>query len=127
MARGKNKGRRLVVGGHVFLWKVRHSHRPRRDGQGEGCAEVLLVRREGARGQLRVVFREGPGGLAPAGYPEFSGGVTTRDGPLLNLHEPGTARAVIDEATERGWDPDDPPVREVDGWTLFDAVAARRA
>ncbi|MFG3114569.1 hypothetical protein ACGF4C_09240 [Streptomyces sp. NPDC048197] len=56
-----------------------------------------------------------------------SGAVGTTNGPLLNLHEPGTVRAFLDEALTKGWRPDDPLTTEMDGWRLFDTVATRRA
>ncbi|MET9406088.1 hypothetical protein ABZX90_09990 [Streptomyces sp. NPDC002935] len=41
------------------------------------------------------------------------------------LHEPGTLRALLDAALTQGWHADDPLVKEMDGWTLFDAAARR--
>lgn len=42
---------------------------------------------------------------------------------MLNLHRPGVARALLDEAIARGWDTISP--MEIDGWEIFDAVQAR--
>jgi hypothetical protein len=50
----------------------------------------------------------------------------TAEGGGLNLHEPGTVRALLAEAKTSGWQPDDPASAQADGWLLFDAVAARR-
>ncbi|GAA2097042.1 hypothetical protein GCM10009801_67110 [Streptomyces albiaxialis] len=127
MTRSEKRIRRLVVGEETFLWSVRHSHRRDEQGRNVDCAETLTLRRHGARGRLRLVFRDRPGKLVPDGYPMFSGAVGTVDGPLLNLHEPGTVRAALDEALARGWDPDEPSGLELDGWAVFEAVAARRA
>jgi hypothetical protein len=41
-------------------------------------------------------------------------------------HTHRAARALLDEALACGWRPDDPLIHEVDGWTVFEAVAARR-
>jgi hypothetical protein len=89
------------------------------------CREVLTIRRRGARGQLSVVFRVGADRFVPDGL-LASGAVARRDGRALNLHEPGTARAFLDEALNGGWRPDQPGPAEVDGWALFDTVHARR-
>ncbi|MFC7104235.1 hypothetical protein ACFQQB_29615 [Nonomuraea rubra] len=43
----------------------------------------------------------------------------------MNLHEPGTVRALLDEAVRRGWDGDDPRTVCLDGWDLFTAAATR--
>jgi hypothetical protein len=44
----------------------------------------------------------------------------------LNLNEPGTVRAPLDEAAASGWQPEALSTREADGWLYFDTVAARR-
>ncbi|WP_335974532.1 MULTISPECIES: hypothetical protein [Streptomycetaceae] len=124
MARSSSRPRRLTVGDTTFLWSVRHRH-DGEPGRWTDCREVLCVRRLDTRGGLRIVFRGGPGRLVPDGYAP-SGAVGTADGPWLNLHEPGTVRAFLDEATARGWDPAAPAPQQVDGWPLFSAAAARR-
>ncbi|MGW3351374.1 hypothetical protein ACWDA3_49435 [Nonomuraea rubra] len=43
----------------------------------------------------------------------------------MNLHEPGTVRALLDEAVRRGWDGDDPRTVCLDGWDLFTAAVTR--
>ncbi|MFG2287699.1 hypothetical protein ACGFOU_16770 [Streptomyces sp. NPDC048595] len=125
MARSEKKARRLVVDGRTFLWSLGHSHRVPGNGRYEDCCEILVIRLFKARGRLHVLFREGPGKLVPDGLLP-SGAVGTAGGGFLNLHEPGTVRALLDEALAKGWRPDDPPTEELDGWALFDAVAARR-
>ncbi|MFE1770695.1 hypothetical protein [Streptomyces sp. NPDC059008] len=125
MARSDKKARRLVVDGQTFLWSLRHTHHVPDNGRYEDCCETLVIRLFKARGRLHVHFREGPGRLVPDGY-LHAGAVGTAGGRFLNLHEPGTVRALLDEALAKGWCPDDPPTEELDGWALFDAVATRR-
>lgn len=124
MARSGKKARRLVVGGEVFLVSLGHEHREEA-GRYLDCTEVLTIRRHKARGRLRIAFRQGPGRLVPDGGPGPGTVVATENG-RLNLAEPGTMRALLDEATARGWQPDDPHTAQIDGWTLFDPVAAHR-
>ncbi|MEE4419226.1 MULTISPECIES: hypothetical protein [Streptomyces] len=126
MPRREKTARRLVVEGETFLWSLHHTHDAVGNGQYHGCCEILVIRPFKARGRLRIVFRSGPGRLVPDGYLMFSGAVGTADGPLLNLHEPGTVRAFLDEALAKGWQPDDPLTEEMDGWRLFDTVSGRR-
>jgi hypothetical protein len=124
MVRSSKKARRLVVGNETFLWSLGHEHRV---GQGrrQDCREVLTIRRLGARGRLLIVFQEGLGRLVTDGY-VHSGAVGTTEGGWLNLHAPGAVRALLAEATTSGWQPDDPSTEQIDGWPLFDTVAARR-
>ncbi|MEU8824646.1 hypothetical protein [Streptomyces sp. NPDC048636] len=126
MARSEKKARRLVVNDKTFLWSVHHAHHALGDGRYEDCRETLVLRLFQARGRLRVVFRAGPDRLVPDGCFMPSGAVGTADGRALNLHEPGTVRALLDQALAQGWRPEDPPGEEIDGWALFDAVAALR-
>lgn len=126
MARREKTARRLVVDGEAFLWSLSHNHRALGNGRYEGCCETLVIRRFKSRGCLRIAFEEGSGRLVPDGYLMHSGAVGTAEGGFLNLHEPGTARALLDEALTKGWCPDDPVTAELDGWALFDAVVARR-
>jgi len=117
----------LVVGDETLAWRVGHRHRAEpgspvyRD-----CTELLQVHRPGRRGQLEITFAPGPGRRVPSGGPDASGIVGTDADGSLNLHEPGTARAFIDEAAARGWRSDQPTRLELDGWDLFPAAAARR-
>ncbi|MFD8543031.1 hypothetical protein [Streptomyces sp. NPDC059649] len=126
MPRSEKTARRLVVDGATFLWSLHHLHDAVGNGAYHGCREVLVIRRFKARGRLHIVFRSGPDRLVPDGYVMPSGAVGTANGPLLNLHEPGTVRAFLDEALTKGWQPDDPPTHEMDGWRPFETVAARR-
>jgi hypothetical protein len=48
-------------------------------------------------------------------------------GASLNLHEPGAVRALLDEALARGWQPDTPGEVLLDGWSLLEGAATRRA
>jgi hypothetical protein len=119
-----------VVGDEMFLWSVEHAHRMDDAAplvsRHQDCREILAVRRHGARGRLQIVFRRDVGRLVPDGYLP-SGAVGTADDVWLNLHEPGTVRALIDEAVARGWNAGDPTTTQIDGWALFDGVASRRA
>ncbi|MEV6176079.1 hypothetical protein ACIHAR_03645 [Streptomyces sp. NPDC052016] len=109
--------RRLVVDDSTtYMWTIRHRHE-----DGTGCAEILTLHQDGVR--TRIVFRSGEGRYAGGGYPTHSGGVGDRD-HHLNLHEPGTVRAFVEEARRRGLLPHD---GELDGWELFRAVAVSRA
>lgn len=124
MGRSEKKSRRLVVNSTTFLWKVGHRH-DRDNGPALGCCEVLALHPLDSRGRLEIVFRGGPGRVVPDGW-LHSGGVGTGDA-YLNLNEPGTVRALLDEAVAvHGWDIYDAVPRVIDGWSLFDAVSARR-
>jgi hypothetical protein len=127
MTRSSRTPRPLTVDGETFLWTLRHEHRDAGTGDGyEDCREVLVVRRAGALGRIEISFACGPGRLVPDGHAP-SGAVGTPDGAWLDLHEPGTVRALLEEAHDRGLGADSAAVYEVDGWTLFPPVAARRA
>ncbi|NBE55282.1 hypothetical protein [Streptomyces boluensis] len=104
--------RRLVTGPATYRWKVHHRH-----SRTDPCAEVLSVYAEGCRVPLRLVFRAGEGRYVADGW-WYSGCVTTGDGRLLNLREPGTVRRLTDTARARGLLPG---TGETDGWPLFDA------
>lgn len=91
----------------------------------QGCREILTLRRRGTHGRLQIVFRAGAGRLVPDGYLP-SGAVGTTDDVWLNLHEPGTVRALLDEAIARGWNAGDKETTQIDGWELFGVVAERR-
>ncbi len=120
---------RLTVGDLTFRWWVSHTHGrgvrvPDRDVQ-DVCRQTLSIRREGAKGQLRVSFTEGPETAVAEGY--FYAGCVGRVGEdLVNLNEPGVARAFLDEALARGWDPAVSGEVRVDGWGMFDAVLKHR-
>lgn len=129
MVRSSRKPRLCVVGNETFLWSVGHEHHFD-DGDPlvsryQGCCEILTLRRRGTQGRLQIVFRGGAGRRVPDGYPP-SGVVGTADDVWLNLHEPGTVRALLDEAITRGWNADDIATARIDGWELFGVVAERR-
>jgi hypothetical protein len=118
--RSGKEPRRLVVGSDTYLWSVGHRH----PAEG-GCTEVLVFRRWGTHGRLEIAFRQVEGRWV-YGCPGTSGAVGAAGGASLNLNEPGTARAFLDEVLARGWQPERPGIECVDGWFLFDAVVARR-
>ncbi|GGN65533.1 hypothetical protein GCM10010112_26970 [Actinoplanes lobatus] len=116
----------LTVGEDRFLWNIGHQHEEVDDpSKYAHCREIVVIRRHRSRGRLEIVFRAGPGRLVPDGMVE-SGAVMGGAGRWLNLHEPGTVRALLDEALDGGWRPDRPDPVELDGWALFDTVFARR-
>ncbi|MFI9048483.1 hypothetical protein [Streptomyces sp. NPDC053427] len=123
MVRSSKKARRLVADEETYLWSVGHRHHGEQ-GRYRDCREFLSIRRLGARGRLLIVFQEGAGRLVPDGI--LHAGAVGTEGSWLNLNEPGTVRALLDEALTGGWQPDDPSTAEVDGWVMFDTVAARR-
>ncbi|MEV7325655.1 hypothetical protein [Streptomyces sp. NPDC093970] len=126
MARSEKRARRLVVKGEDFLWSLSHSHHARGNSQYEDCCETLTIRRPKATGRLRIAFRAGTDRLVPDGYLMQSGAVGKDLGRTLNLHEPGTVRALLDAALNRGWQPNDSSIEEIDGWSIFDEVVQRR-
>ena len=134
MGRNSKKARRLLVGDETYLWSGRHDHRIEYLQSGrflgcpdyKDCRDLVIIRRFGARGRLVLSFLEGSGRRVSDGH--GAGGVVgSQESGWLNLHEPGTVRALLDEALASGWQPEDPAVKETDGWLFFDTVAARRA
>jgi hypothetical protein len=69
------------------------------------------------------VFRPGPGRIVSDTYFDEGAALRMPDRAYLNLHEPGTVRALLDEALARGLFPDAPGTTETDAWPFFDAVA----
>ena len=122
-SRNRKKARRLCVDGETFLWRVKHGHIV--TGQYRGCTEILQLRRFRAPGRLTLTFAPGPG-RDVGGYPGTSGAIFLDGAGWLNLHEPGTTRAFLDDALASGWDPGSPAQEERDGWPMFEKVAARR-
>jgi hypothetical protein len=108
MARNPRKARPLVVGSDTFMWSLGHAHQVLEGPLYRDCAKRLAIRRTGARGRLVTAFREGPGRQVPDGYFGPSGAVSAGGQIWLNLHEPGTVRALLDEALAGGWQPDQP-------------------
>ncbi|MGW5125384.1 hypothetical protein ACWEQ7_15270 [Streptomyces sp. NPDC004069] len=67
------------------------------------------------------MFRPGRDWVIVDGYFDEGAAVRLPDREYLNLHEPGSVRALLDEALAREVFPAAGSV-EVDGWPLFDAV-----
>ncbi|MFD4973352.1 hypothetical protein [Streptomyces sp. NPDC058424] len=67
------------------------------------------------------MFRPGPDRIIADHYFDEGAVVRLPDREYLNLHAPGSVRALLDEALARGLIPAAGSV-EVDGWPLFDAV-----
>lgn len=99
----------------AYVWSVRHRHSVTGP-----CTEVLTLAREGTR--TRLLFRSGEGRFVPDGF-LHSGCVAVGDASL-NLHEPGVVRGFVDEAARRGLLDRS---ADLDGWELFEAVAATHA
>lgn len=129
MPRRAKRSRVLVADGHTYLWRLRHHHDVVDGGRFVNCRQVLTLRPQpaGTGGALRIVFAEGPDRYVPGGFPLGSGDVGYVHGSSLNLHEPGAVRALLDVALARGWQVGERRAVEVDGWSLLDAAAARRA
>ncbi len=134
VGRNSRKARRLLVGDETYLWSFGHDHCVEyiQSGSFQGCPDykdcrdLVTVRRFGARGRLVINFPGGPGRRVSDGY-GAGGLVGSRENGWLNLHEPGTVRALLEEALTSGWLPDDPAVKEIDGWHFFGTVAAQRS
>ena len=122
MTRSSRTPHPLTVDDETFLWTLRHDHRAASGETFEDCREVLTIRRKGALGRLQVTFSAGPGHLVPDTH-AATGAVGTPGGAWLDLHDPGTVRAILYEARRRGLGVDCAAVEEVDGWALFSAVA----
>ncbi|WP_069814389.1 hypothetical protein [Streptomyces sp. TP-A0874] len=119
---GRRRVRRIVVGGTVYGWCFGHRHDRVRGYS--GCSSTVTLWRSGSRTGLRLVFQPGPGRVIAGGYLDEGAVVRLSDGAYLNLHRPGSVRALLDEALARELFPVAGAV-EVDGWPLFDAVADR--
>lgn len=111
--------RRLVVGAVAWRWSVHH----RRGGGGE----VLTLHREAAGGTLRIVFRAGPGRLFSDALWQTGAVGSSDTGAVLNLHQPGVVRGLLDAAAARGALADlaTRAEREIDGWPLFAELTSR--
>lgn len=125
----RRRTRQLVVGRDRFFWSVAHVHAHSDSEEGTAryadCREVVRIRQDGLPGRLEIVFRADTGRRVPDGL-LASGIVHRTDGGTLNLNEPGVVRALLDEALARGWQAGEPGRSQIDGWTLFDVVLARR-
>lgn len=99
MNAGKNALRKLVLGEDIYLWGVSHQHN--HGSHEHGCREVFTAYREGQKAApLRVFFDEESAPRGAAGI--VSGG---HGGDVMNLNQPGTARALIEAALVAGWAP----------------------
>jgi len=112
MTRSSRTPQRLHVGGETYLWSVRHEHHGE-ESHYEDCQDVLTVRRPGALGRLELVFAAGRGHDA--------------EPDRLDLHDPGTVHALLDEARLRGIPVSADSAEQFDGWPLLDTLAARRS
>ncbi|MFI7012396.1 hypothetical protein [Streptomyces sp. NPDC050145] len=129
MPRHRNKPRRLVADGRVYLWTLRHHHRVLDGGRSADCRQTLTLYPQptGTGGPLRIVFGEGADRFVPGGAPLGSGDVGYVHGSSLNLHEPGAVRALLDAALDSGWDATERGLVERDGWDLLEAAVAAHA
>ncbi|MFC7218841.1 hypothetical protein ACFQLX_11765 [Streptomyces polyrhachis] len=109
----------MVVDGTVYGWCFAHRHDRVRGYP--GCSSTVTLWRPGGRARLRLVFQPGPDRVIADGYFDEGAAGRLSDRAYLNLHEPGSVRALLDEALVRGLFPEKETV-EVDGWPLFDAV-----
>ncbi|MGW0999357.1 hypothetical protein ACWD5V_40045 [Streptomyces sp. NPDC002523] len=116
---GRRRVRRMVVGGIAYGWCFGHRHDRVRGYP--GCTSSVTLWRPGSRACLRLVFRPASDRVIADGYFDEGAVVRMPDRECLNLHEPGSVRALLDEALVRGLFPAAGTV-EVDGWPLFDAV-----
>ncbi|MFE4546126.1 hypothetical protein [Streptomyces sp. NPDC056785] len=110
MPRRLNAQRRLVVGGRVYMWTMRHGHRRHHGGRAVDCRQILTISPQpsGTGGPLRVVFADGPGRYIQGGAPFGSGDVGLSRAAHLNLHELGAVRALLDVARVRRRRPSSP-------------------
>ncbi|MFC8517672.1 hypothetical protein [Streptomyces sp. NPDC057257] len=115
----RRRVRRMVVGEAVYGWCFGHRHDRVRGYP--GCSSTLTLWTPDNRARLRLVFRPTPDRAIADGYFDEGAAVRLWDREYLNLHEPGSARALLDEALARGLFPST-GLAEVDGWPLFDAV-----
>lgn len=109
----------MVADGTVYGWSFGHRHDRLRGYP--GCTSTLTLWRPGLRARLRIAFRPEPDRIIADGYFDAGAAMRLPDRDYLNLHEPGSVRALLDEALARGLFPAEGTV-EVDGWPLFDAV-----
>lgn len=111
--------RQLTVGEAVYFWTFRHRHDE--VGDRTGCRSEVSVWRSGSMSRLRIVFPAADDRVVSDGFYESGAVIRLSDRAYLNLHQPGTARLLLDQVLLRelfsvaG-------EREVDGWMLFDAI-----
>jgi hypothetical protein len=109
----------MVANGAVYCWCFGHRHDRVRGYP--GCSSTVTLWRPGGQARLRLVFRPGPDRVIADGYFDEGAAVRLPERVYLNLHAPGSVRALLDEALVHGLFPAAGTV-EVDGWPLFDAV-----
>ncbi|MEU6514104.1 hypothetical protein [Streptomyces sp. NPDC046978] len=109
----------MAVGGIVYGWCFGHRHDRVRGYP--GCSSMVTLWRSGSRTCLRLVFQPASDRAIADGYFDEGAVVRLSDREYLNLHEPGSVRALLDEVLIRGLFPAAGSA-EVDGWPLFDAV-----
>ncbi|MFE2267411.1 hypothetical protein [Streptomyces griseosporeus] len=109
----------MAVSGTEYAWCFGHRHDRVRGYP--GCSSTLTLWRAGDRACLRLVFRPASDRAIADGYFDEGAVVRLPDRAYLNLHEPGSVRALLDEALVRGLFPR-AGVVEADGWPFFDAV-----
>jgi hypothetical protein len=115
----RRRRRRMVADGALYGWCFGHWHDRARGYL--GCKSTVTLWRPESRARLRLVFRPGPGRAIADGYFDEGAVVRLPDRAHMNLHEPGSVRALLDEALARGLFPVT-GAAEADGWPLFDAV-----
>jgi hypothetical protein len=115
----RRRVRLMVVGGTVYGWCFGHRHDRVRGYP--GCSSTVTLWRPGSRGRVRLVFRPGPGRAIADGYFDEGAAVRLSDQEYLNLHEPGSVRALLDVVLAGGLFPAETSV-EIDGWPVFDAA-----
>ncbi|MGI5326912.1 hypothetical protein [Actinomadura nitritigenes] len=109
----------MMVDGAVYGWCFAHRHDRVRGYP--GCSSTVTLWRRGGSGRLRLVFRPEHDRVIADGYFDEGAAIRLPDRAYLNLYEPGSVRALLEEAVADGVWPDAGTV-EVDGWPLFDAV-----
>ncbi|MGA5413990.1 hypothetical protein [Streptomyces pseudogriseolus] len=117
--------RRLVVDGTVWHWTVRQRVLPAYADCRLSLSFFTEGYRAGAGRRLTLVFAPGPRRIV-SNTSYFDAGTVMRlpDRADLNLHEPGTARRLLDAAAPAlDLRPSGRDV-EVDGWPCFDEVVA---
>ncbi|MGW6705389.1 hypothetical protein ACWGDE_10925 [Streptomyces sp. NPDC054956] len=106
MRYGRRLRRLVVADGTTWRWNVRWSP----------TSLTLWVNHEDTpRLRQAIAFHAAPGRLADH---STSGHVASHAGPWLSLHEPANVRALLDLARPQL----DEPLREIDGWPLYDAL-----
>ncbi|MBN0046265.1 hypothetical protein JS756_19580 [Streptomyces actuosus] len=115
----RRRVRRMEAGGTVYGWCFGHRHDRVRGYP--GCRSTVTLWRPRGAACLRLVFHPSPGRVVAGSFFDEATVVRLPDREHLNLHEPGSVRALLDESLVRGLFPAAGTV-EVDGWPLFDAV-----